>query len=209
MEAVVGVSPIKLLSLQQLALCQFGVHKLSMTIAVINEDAVKLDYGLCEFSQRKVIAKHSVDDSTVSLKARTLGWTDNFTLTVKLVTKTALLEAAKRRAEEIDAEVGAESERETEGAIKAAVSENVAIVMGHRKWLADLATAVDEDKARLLEFGPQSIDVREAAVFVQAVGNPANATKVLIEQERKVHGLDDQTQQHSGYEDLLAAVLAA
>jgi len=43
-----------------------------------------------------------------------------------------------------------------------------------------------------LEFGPQVTDVREAAVFVQAVYNLANATKTLIEQERKAHGLDDQ-----------------
>jgi hypothetical protein len=81
----------------------------------------------------------------------------------------------------------------------------VAIVMGHRRRLADLAAAVDEAKSRLLELGPQSIDVREAAVFVQAVGNLANATKVLIEQERKAHALDDQAQQQSSYEDLLAA----
>lgn len=46
-------------------------------------------------------------------------------------------------------------------------------------------------------------------MFVQAVGNLASATKTLIEQERKAHGLDDQAQQQSGYEDLLAAVLAA
>jgi hypothetical protein len=67
---------------------------------------------------------------------------------------------------------------------------------------------VDEAKARLLELGPQSIDVREAAVFVQAVNNLASATRTLIEQERKAHGLDDQAQQQGGYEEMLALVLA-
>jgi hypothetical protein len=90
-----------------------------------------------------------------------------------------------------------------------AAEANIQIISGHRKRLANLVAAVDEAQGRVLGFSDKLVDIREVAVLVQAVGNLANATKVLIEQERKAHGLDDQAQQQSGYEDLLAQVLAA
>lgn len=175
----------------------------------IDWDAIERDYRIGKLTLREMAAKHGVAESSVSLKAKQLGWARDLTEAVKQATKTALIEASKRRAEEIGAEVGAASGRETEDAIKAAVSENVALVMAHRRRLANLAAAVDEAQAKVLELGPRAIDVREAAVFVQAVGSLANATKTLIEQERKAHGLDDQAQQQFGYEEVLAAVLAA
>lgn len=175
----------------------------------IDWDAIERDYRIGKLTLREMAAKHGVAESSISLKAKQLGWTRDLTEAVKLATKAALIEASKRRAEEIGAEVGAESGRETEGAIKSAVSENVAIVMAHRRWLRELAAAVDEAKARLLALGPQAIDVREAAVFVQAVGNLANATKTLIEQERKAHSLDEQQREAASYEAMLDQVLAA
>lgn len=175
----------------------------------IDWDAIERDYRIGKLTLKELAAKHGVAESSISLKAKQRGWTRDLTEAVKLATKAALIEASKRRAEEIGVEVGAHAARETEGAVKAAVSENVAIVMAHRRRLAVLAAAVDEAQGRLLALGPQAIDVREAAVFVQAVGNLANATKTLIEQERKAHGLDDQAQKQSSYEDLLAEVMAA
>jgi hypothetical protein len=50
------------------------------------------------------------------------------------------------------------------------------------------------------------LTVRETAAVVQAL---VNATKTLIEQERKAHRLDDQAQQQSSYGELLAQMLAA
>jgi DNA-binding MurR/RpiR family transcriptional regulator len=137
----------------------------------IDWDAIERDYRIGKLTLREMAAKHGVAESSVSLKAKQLGWTRDLTETVKQATKAALIEASKRRAEEIGVELGEKSARETEGAIKAAVSENVAIVMSHRRRLGELAAAVDEAKAKLLELGPQALDVREAAVFVQAVGN--------------------------------------
>lgn len=174
----------------------------------IDWDAIERDFRIGKLTLREMAAKHGVAVSSVKLKAQKLGWTRDLTQAVMVATKAALIAASQQRAEDIGREIGQQSAAQVEGAVKAAVSDNVAIVMSHRRRLGELAAAVDEAQGRVLGFSDKLVDIREAAVFVQAVGNLANATKVLIEQERKAHGLDDQARQQSSYEDLLAEVLA-
>ncbi|WP_157119122.1 hypothetical protein [Azohydromonas lata] len=50
--------------------------------------------------------------------------------------------------------------------------------------------------------------MRATALFVQAVGTLTDTTRTLIEQDHEVHGVDDQAQQQSSCEDLLALAAA-
>ena len=61
--------------------------------------------------------------------------------------------------------------------------------------MGDLALAVDQAKASVLLPGTAVTSIREAAVFMQAVGNLAASTKTLVELERKVYNIDS-AQEH-------------
>lgn len=78
-------------------------------------------------------------------------------------------------------------------AVLVTASINTRVIQSHRTRLASLSDAVEVAKEKLLSLGDTVADIRDAATFVQAVGNLATATKTLIEQERKAHRLDDDT----------------
>lgn len=168
----------------------------------IDWDAVERDYRTAKFTLRELAAKHGVSHQAIAKRAKAKEWTQDLADAIRVATNARLTQ------ELFDAAV-ANGRRLVDSTVAIAAEANVQVIQGHRKRLADLSSAVDEAKDKVLTFADNLVDIREAAVFVQAVGNLANATKVLIEQERKAHGLDDQAQQQGGYEDLLAAVLAA
>jgi len=67
---------------------------------------------------------------------------------------------------------------------------------------------VQSAKAVVKSFGGGSTDLKEAALYVQAANGLASATKTLIEQQRKVHGLDDPEQKkNDSYEDVLVLAI--
>jgi hypothetical protein len=168
----------------------------------IDWDAIERDYRTGKFTLRELAAKHGVSHQAIAKRVKSKGWTQDLGEAIRVATNARLTQ------ELVDAAV-ANGRQLVDCTVAIAAEANVQVIQGHRKRLADLAGAVETAKSKVLGFSDALVDIREAAVFVQAVGNLANATKVLIEQERKAHGLDDQAQQQGGYEEMLAAVLAA
>lgn len=157
---------------------------LKKTKARIDWDAVERDYRTGKHSLRELGAKHGADHGLISRKSRKEGWTQDLSTAIRQATSARLAESL------LNAEVN-ESHRKVNAVVTASADVNARIILGHRTRLTDLAGAVDHAKAKLLELGDSVADIREAATFVQAVGNLANATKTLLEQERKAHNLDD------------------
>ena len=161
-------------------------------------DAIERAYRTGKYSLRELQARHGADNTLISRKAKKEGWTHDLSLAIKQATNARLTEAL------VNTEV-CESLQKVSTVIAAAADENVSIIMGHRAQLADLAQAVDAAKASVLLLGSEVKDIREAAVFMQAVCNLATATKTLIEQERKAYNLDSEPERP---QDEFAAFIA-
>ena len=161
-------------------------------------DAIHRDYRTGKFTLRELKAKHGADNGLISRKAKAEGWTQDLSAVIRQETNARLAEAL------VDSQV-IESHQKVIRVIDAAAAENVSIITGHRTRLLELAIAVDKAKDCVLLLGASVTCIREAAVFMQAVGNLAAATKVLIEMERRTHNLDDS--KHQTAQNDLAALL--
>lgn len=162
-------------------------------------DAVKRDYSTGKFTQQELGAKYGVSHAAVGKKVRDGGWTKDLQAEIKQATNARL-------AQELVAKEVAKGCKEVADTVLVAAEANTKLVLGHRKRIADLHELVDGAKAKLIDLGGSLSDVREAAVYVQAVGNLANTTKTLIGEERKAFGLDDEERPGDSYEDMLVAV---
>lgn len=151
-------------------------------------EAIRRDYRTGKYSLRELKAKHGADNGLISRKAKAEGWTQDLSAVIRQETNARLAEAL------VDSQV-IESHQKVISVIDAAVAENVSIITGHRTRLQELAIAVDQAKTCVLLLGSSVTGIREAAVFMQAVGNLASATKTLIEQERRAYNIDDSKHQ--------------
>ena len=146
-------------------------------------DAVERDYRTGQFTLRELEAKHGAFNSSIARKAKSSGWTQDLSGAIRQATNAKL-------AGQLVSDIASKCAQDVSSVVAAAANQNTRIVLGHRTRLTDLADAVDQAKAKLLSMGDTVADIREAATFVQAVGNLAASTKTLIEQERKAHNLD-------------------
>ena len=147
-------------------------------------DAVERDYRTGKFTLREINIKHGADPGQISRKAKKDGWTQDLGEAIRHATNARLV------ADLVDKDVK-ETQQKVNIVVLAAAEQNARVIQGHRTRLASLTDAVEIAQAKLLSMGDTLADVRDAATFVQAVGNLATATKTLIEQERKAHRLDD------------------
>lgn len=147
-------------------------------------EAVERDYRTGKFTVRELGVKHGVSYSLIARRAKKDEWPQDLAVVIRQATNARLTNSL------VESEVHKSSQAVHE-IVSAAVDVNTRIILGHRTRLTDLADAVDQAKAKLLSLGDTVADIREAATFVQAVGNLATSTKTLIEQERKAHNLDD------------------
>ena len=161
-------------------------------------DAVERDYRAGKYSLRELEARHGVLNSSMARKAKTRGWTQDFVLAIRLATHAKL-------ANQLVSKMASECAQNVSSVIADAANESVITILNHNARLTDLALAVDAAKASVLLLGFDVKDIREAAVFMQAVCNLANATKTLIEQERKVYNLDSEPERP---QDEFAAFIA-
>lgn len=155
-------------------------------------EAVERDYRATSLSLKELGIKHDCKPSAIANQAKRKGWQRDLTDAVKHATSARLIQVSVDEA--VQREVGAAGKsaaQATTDAVLAAAEVNVRVITSHRKRLAELHDLVASAKAKLEQMGDGLVDVREAAVFVQAAANLAGATKTLIEQERKAFGLDD------------------
>lgn len=148
--------------------------------------AIERDFRTGKFTFNELEVKHHVFGSSISRKSKKDGWVKDLSDAIRQATSAKLAVAL------VNDIVNAGSQ-DVQNTISAAAEVNTRIILGHRSRLTSLADAVDQAQAKLLSLGHTVTDIREAAVFVQAVGNLSTATKNLIEQERKAFGLDEAT----------------
>lgn len=146
-------------------------------------DAVERDYRTDKFTLRELAAKYTVTHTTIARRAEKLGWTKDLTDAIRQATNAKLVQQSVQQ----QCTTAHQSATDT---VLAAAELNSRIIQGHRTRLSALHDAVETAKHKLMVLGDSVADIREAATFVQAVGNLATATKTLIEQERKAHNLD-------------------
>jgi len=148
-------------------------------------DAIERDYRTDKFTLRELAAKFGVSHQAIATRAKKRAWTQDLSLAIKQATNALLVDELV--AKEVD-----KNGQAVANTVLAAAELNSRIIQGHRTRLAALHDAVVTAKHKLMVLGDSVADIREAATFVQAVGNLATATKTLIEQERKAHNLDDE-----------------
>lgn len=163
-------------------------------------DAVERDYRTGKFTTRELSVKHGPSHSLIARNAKKGGWTQDLAKAIKQATD------AKLTNDLVNKEVHKGSQA-VHKVIQVAAEVNAGVIRNHRLWLSDLADDMQTAKAKLMAMGDTVADIREAATFVQAVGNLATATKTLIEQERKAFGLDDGEPESHGLEAKFLAVL--
>lgn len=172
-------------------------------------DAVERDYRATSLTLKELGIKYDCKPSAIANQAKRKGWQRDLTDAVKHATSARLIQVSV--AEAVGAAVESGSKSAAQAATDAVLAQaeiNVRIITSHRKRLAELHDLVDSAKDKLEQVGENLVDVREAAVFVQAAANLAGATKTLIEQERKAFGLDDADGKDNkpGVEDFIEAL---
>lgn len=168
-------------------------------------EAVERDYRATSLTLKELGIKYDCKPSAIANQAKRKGWQRDLTDAVKHATSARLIQVSV--AEAVGAAVESGSKSAAQAATDAVLAQaeiNVRIITSHRKRLAELHDLVDSAKDKLEQVGENLVDVREAAVFVQAAANLAGATKTLIEQERKAFGLDEEgAKKADSYEDML------
>lgn len=161
-------------------------------------EAIERDYRTGKFTLRELETKYGVSYAQISRKSTAEKWTKDLRTVIKQATDAALLQETVTKAQK--------SVTET---VSAAVELNKQVILKHRTLIAELSENMLTAKAKLMSMGDMASDIREAATFVQAIGNLTGAAKTLMEQERKAFGLDDEDDSKSSTEDKFLAAIKA
>ncbi len=146
--------------------------------------AVERDYRSTNLTLRELAELHNCDHTSIAKMASRHKWSRDLTEAVKLATKAAVIEQTLANANRCQQDVTK--------TVSDIADINTKLILRHQEDLADLREIVQSAKQVVMSFGGRSVDLKEAALYVQAVNGLATANKTLIEQQRKVHGLDDQ-----------------
>jgi hypothetical protein len=158
-------------------------------------EAIERDFRTGKFSLRELEAKHNTSYANISRKAKEKSWKKDLRERIKQETDAALLQ-----------ESVTEQQKSVTETVAVAVEINLQVIRSHKGMLSDLGNDVRDARAKLKDVGQTVADIREAAVYVQAVGNLVGASKTLIEQERKAFGLDDVESEKAAYADMLRSI---
>lgn len=158
-------------------------------------EAVQRDYRTGQYTLRELEARHGAHNATISRRAKNEDWTQDLSIAIKQATDAKLIQTV------VAAECS-KSQQKTVDTVLAAADFNASIMLNHRTRLIELALSIDKARDTILLLGASVSGIREAAVFMQAVCGLATATKILIEQERKAHGLNNaSSSERSGPDD--------
>lgn len=162
-------------------------------------DAVCRDYRTGKFTLRELAAKYGVSHQAVAKRAKEGGWTQDLGDEIRSATNAVLVQKL------VNEEV-AKSGQEVANTVVAAAELNAQVIMGHRQAIRDARSTLDAAKLKLEEMGDLVDDMKGAKQYVDGAGVIVSATKNIIELERKVIGLDEDSGSGS-YEDELFAAL--
>lgn len=148
----------------------------------IDWEGLKADYRVGRLSNVALAEKYGVTEGAIRKRARKEAWPRDLSDTVKRVTKETLVRDAVRKVR------GGDAARTDEDIINAAAEESAAIVRGHRRDIATMASTVRllgeqlQDVAthreRIAEVIVANTDPKEAAkrtAMMKAISLPAHA----------------------------------
>jgi hypothetical protein len=196
----------------------------------IDWESCHRDFQIGRLTIAQLAQKYGCAKSSITLKAKKLGWSRDLTESVKVATKAALIEDAKIRAAVIGREIGTESAADTEGAIRAAVSENLSLILGHRDDIKELRDGLKASIQQLNDEAQSTALLAQIALMLESehpdavpalykrlgVSNRIAGYKAAMEtlaraidKEREAFGIDDKSGAKSGVDQaILDAILA-
>lgn len=180
----------------------------------IDWEKVGLDYRTGRFTNADLGEKYGVSENTIHARAKKHGWKKDMTAAVQNATNAAAIEdKAQDYAKKLGRKLGKKLVEGEKSAIELAAAENVLVLREHKgiaQNMRDLSTRLFGELAALTG-EPKKLDDLITMVagndplvtkeLIKAVSLPsriasakdlAATAKILIEIERKAHGLEDQ-----------------
>lgn len=190
----------------------------------IEWDAIEGDYRAGKLSEVQIAKNHGISRSTLQSKAKRLEWPRDLSAAVEHATKAALIEHAKRNAEEIGRKIGQESGSTITSSVEAAATQNLTVILAHIGRLVRLhalAAATTEElealSGRTTELqqlikavaGSDPIAAKELSKAVSLPSRIASIERLtnieakIITLERQAHNIDSASVTGDTYEDRL------
>jgi hypothetical protein len=154
----------------------------------VDWDAVERDYRTTQLTLRELEKKHGITNSRIAQKAKELNWSRDLWPAIRQATDALLIQA------EVSKELSKQAEQVTQTlstTVITAAEIKAAVVMRHRERLEALARDAEIAREKLMALNQTITDVKDATTLVSAVEAAVRTEKILIEQERKAHRLDD------------------
>lgn len=151
-------------------------------------DAVERDYRTTQLTLRELGEKHGITNSRIAQKSKALGWSRDLLPAIRKATDALLIQA------EVSKELSKQSKQATQSISETVITAadiKAAVVMRHRSRLEALTKDADAARSKLMQMLGSAVDIKEAGSLVSAVESAVRTEKILIEQERKSHRLDD------------------
>lgn len=191
----------------------------------VDWEAVERDYRTTRLTFVELAEKHGTSTSAIGNQVKRKGWQRDLADAVRQATSAKLIEKAV--SQKLTATTTSASQAQTQTQTQAALQKskanataqalehntqavlavadlNASIIIGHRQRLQELHHFVADAQTTLEQTSSAINTIKDAATLVQATGHLVNATKTLIEQERKAYGLDEpEAKQGDSVEDLL------
>ncbi len=159
-------------------------------------EAIEEEYRAGVLSIRMIATKHNINESSIRSRARRNDWQRDLTSKVKQATNNKLLSADART-------TGTHSDvRTTEQAIiEKASDEATGLVMAHRDNVAEYRQLSNRISGFLMTC---EITEENHQAFARSLNAGIDALAKAIKLERQAYGLDDQLQNSSYDDDLIA-----
>jgi hypothetical protein len=203
--------------------------------AKLDWEAIENDWRIGKLTEHQMAEKHHCSREGMRKRFNRLGIKRDLSKAVREATKAALIEVAKEKAEEVGKQVGIEVGKELAEAqisgISSAASENVTLILSHRRDISSLKSLSLMMAGELANVTGKPIEIEQ---LVLAVGqdDPAAAQAIakvtslssrvqtaeklaatlgrLITLERQAHNLDDDGSSAGGsLEDILLRISKA
>lgn len=174
----------------------------------VDWEAVERDYRTTRLTFVELAEKHGTSTSAIGNQVKRKGWQRDLADAVRQATSAKLIEKAVSQKltaqQKSKANATAQALEHNTQAVLAVADLNASIIIGHRQRLQELHHFVADAQTTLEQTSSAIKTIKDAATLVQATGHLVNATKTLIEQERKAYGLDEpEAKQGDSVEDLL------
>lgn len=177
-------------------------------------ELIEREYRTGRFSLAQLEARHGVNRSNISRRAKKHGWQKDLSGKVRERTQQKITRAA------LPPEAQAAYDDQDEAVIESAANENAAVVKGHRKSLErmrGIASRYSEILEEQLSRGTITVDLGDGSTteidipleYVgKCLGHGTQALERIVKMERQNYGLDTESSKENSHEEALDALEA-